>query len=153
MRESLHDKARTTRYPVAMREGPEVVAIINTSRDIVDMLRITLQYAGVVVVSALTNEIRDGEVNLEAFIRQHEPKVIVYDVAPPYEANWLLFQHMRQMPVMAGRYFVLTSTNKRHLEALAGPDMHIYEIVGKPVDLDAIVQAVREALKARPTRH
>lgn len=130
----------------------DVVAIINSTPDIVDMLRISCQRAGIVTVTALSFEIRDGAVDLEAFVRQHQPKVIVYDIAPPYDANWLLFQHTRQMPFMAGRYFVLTSTNKRHLESLAGPDHQIYEIVGKPLDLDEIVQAVREALRARPTR-
>lgn len=136
---------------MAMR--PDVAAVINTSPDIVDMLRMHLQRAGVVVVTAFTHEIRDGQVDLEAFIRQHEPKVIVYDVAPPYDANWQLFQHTKRMPFMADRFFVVTSTNVRHVERLAGPDSQIYEVVGKPMDLDEIVRAVREALKARPTTH
>jgi CheY-like chemotaxis protein len=136
-----------------MPERPPVVAIINTSPDIVDMLRIAVQRAGVVAVTAMTHEIRDGEVNVEELVRQHEPRVIIYDVAPPYEDNWRLFQHVKEMPVMKGRFFVLTSTNVRHVERLAGPDQHIYEVVGKPVDIDQIVQATREALNARPTRH
>ena len=123
-----------------MPERPPVVAIINTSPDIVDMLRIAVQRAGVVAVTAMTHEIRDGEVNIE-------------DVAPPYEDNWRLFLHVKEMPVMKGRFFVLTSTNVRHVERLAGPDQQIYEVIGKPVDIDQIVQATREALNARPTRH
>jgi len=79
-----------------------VAAVINSTPDIVDMLRIALEYAGFVVVSALTFEIRDGEANLEELIRQHEPGVIVYDVAPPYEANWRLFEHISAMPIMRG---------------------------------------------------
>jgi CheY-like chemotaxis protein len=132
---------------------PPVVAIINTTPDVVDLLRITLERAGMVVVSVMTHEIRDGVVNLEAFVTQHQPKVIVYDIAAPYEPNWNLFRHVRQLPYMAHRFFVLTSTNSRHVEQLVGPDYQVYEVVGKPIDLDQIVQAVREALKARPTRH
>jgi len=68
--------------------------------DIVDMLRLAIEHAGFVVVSA----------------------------------------------------FVLTSTNPKHATELAGRDHHVYEVVGKPVDLDEIVRAVKEASRARPTR-
>jgi hypothetical protein len=47
---------------------------------------------------------------------------------------------------------VLTSTNAKHVERLAGPQHHIYEIVGKPFDLGQLVQAVKEATRSRPTR-
>ena len=135
-----------------MPARPDVVAVINTSPDVVDLLRISLERAGIVVVTAFTHEVRDGHVNLEAFITQHQPKVVVYDLAPPYDANWQLFQHTRHLPFMSDRFFVLTSTNAQHVERISGTDHRIYEIVGKPLDLDVIVQAVREAAKARPTR-
>lgn len=136
-----------------MSPQPDIVAIINSTPDVVDLLRVSLERAGLIVVTAFTHDIRDGIVDADAFISQHDPKVIVYDIAAPFEANWNLFQHLRQRPYMTGRFFVLTSTNRRHVEQLAGPDQHVYEVVGKPMDLDVIVQAVREALKARPTRH
>lgn len=130
----------------------ETVAVINSTSDIVDMLRIALEQAGMVVVTALTPEIREGAVDIEHLVSQHQPRVIVYDIAPPYEPNWHLFQHIAAMPVMQGRQFVVTSTNPRHVEGFAGPQQHVYEIVGKPFDLGQVVQAVKEALRARPTR-
>lgn len=139
-------------YDRAVQQEPPVVAVINSTPDIVDMLRIAIEQAGVVVVSALTFEIRDGEVDLDHFVGQHQPRVIVYDIAPPYEANWNLFMHISAMPVMDGRQFVVTSTNATHVERLAGPQHHVYEIIGKPYDLGQVVQAVREAVRARPTR-
>jgi hypothetical protein len=48
--------------------------------------------------------------------------------------------------------FVLTSTNVAHVEALVGDDERVYEVVGKPHDLDAIVRATKEAARTRPTR-
>jgi DNA-binding NtrC family response regulator len=135
-----------------MSQTPDVVAVINSTTDIVDMLRIAIEQAGLVVVSALTPEIRDGRVDLEQFVKQHEPKVIVYDIAPPYEPNWNLFQHVASMPVMQGRQFVITSTNARQVERLASPQDHVYEVVGKSDDLGRIVQATKEALRVRPTR-
>jgi DNA-binding NtrC family response regulator len=133
-------------------DATPVVAVINSTDDIVDMLRTALERAGITAVSALTVELREGRVDLERFITQHQPRVILYDIAPPYDANWRLFQHLAQMPVMQGRQFVITSTNPRHVESLSAPQHHVYEIVGKAEDLGQIVQAVREALKARPSR-
>jgi DNA-binding response OmpR family regulator len=129
----------------------DVVAIVNTSPDIVDMLRISLERAGIVVVSAFTHSIRDGEVDLEQFFRQHDPRVVLYDIAPPYDANWQFFQHLSQRPFMKNRVYVLTSTNERHVANLVGRDRRVYEIVGRPFDLDEIVQATREALRSRPS--
>src|SRR4051812_1842757 len=134
-----------------MDKGPPVVAIINTSPDVVDLLRLAIEPAGFVAVTALTFDIRDGNIELDAFVTQHDPRVIVYDIAPPYDANWRLFEHVSSRPVMEGRQFVLTATNATHVERLAGPHRTVYEVVGKPLDLDEIVRAVKEASRARPT--
>jgi hypothetical protein len=56
------------------------------------------------------------------------------------------------MPVMKGRQFVITSMNARQLERIAAPQQHVYEIVGKEDDVGRIVQAVKEALRVRPSR-
>jgi CheY-like chemotaxis protein len=128
---------------------PPVVALINSSPDVVDMIRITMEHAGIVLVATMTHEIRDGEVDIETFVRQHQPQVILYDIAPPYEANWLLFRHISSMPELVDRRFILTTTNERHVRELAGPERHLFEIVGKPYDLDLLTQAVKEALRQR----
>jgi len=133
-------------------DAPPVALVINTSPDIVDMLRIALERAGIVVVSTFTHQVRDGEVDFERFVAQHQPGVILYDIAPPYDRNFQLFEHIRRMPVMAGRHFVITSTNARQVERLVAASTPVYEVVGKPYDLDQIVMATREALKAKPTR-
>jgi DNA-binding response OmpR family regulator len=131
---------------------PDVVAVINTSPDTVEMLRTTLERAGFVVITGFTFEIRDGRLDVDALVTKHQPVVVIYDVAPPYDQNWRLFQHVRGLESMKSRKFVITSTNPRHLEQLAGRDDRIYEIVGRPLDLDAVVTAVKEALRSRPTR-
>jgi len=135
-----------------MNKREIVAAVLNTSPDVVDMLRRVLEQAGIVTVTGFTHDIRDGNLDFESFVRQHDPNVIVYDIAPPYDANWKLFQHLSAIPSLAGRQFVVTATNKAHVEKLVGRDYSVYEVIGKPADLGQIVRAVKEAGRARPTR-
>lgn len=131
---------------------PPTIAIVNTTPDAVDMLRDVFARAGFLVVSCFTHDIRDGRVDFEAFMRQHQPRVIVYDFAPPYERNFRLFQHIRRMPAVEGCHFVLTSVNPANLNGLLGRDEQVYEVVDRHEDLMRLVQAVKEASRARSAR-
>lgn len=131
---------------------PVVVAVFNSSEDTTDMLRQVLEHAGFVVVTAFTNEVRDGAVDLENLMRQHQPSVIVYDVALPYDANWRLFQHIKSSPACRDVQFIITSTNAAHVRNVAGQDQQVLEIVGKPYDLGQLVRAVGEAAGRRGPR-
>jgi DNA-binding response OmpR family regulator len=123
-----------------------VAAVFNTSPDTVDLLRVVLQQAGFVVVSAFTFDIRDGRVDLEAFLRQSNPAVVIYDVAPPYDANWGLFQNLLAHSALQRYRYVITSTNAPYVQRLAG-DVRVHEVIGKPYDLDEIVRAAQAAAR------
>jgi len=126
-----------------------VVAVVNTNPDVVEVLKARIESAGFVVLVIHVAEIRAG-LDVRAIFAQHDPKVIVYDVVPPYERNWRLLQHLRET-MLNGRQFVLTSPNERALAKLVGRDETVYEILNDGAEIDAIVQAVREAARARPT--
>ena len=126
-----------------------VVAVVNTNPDLVELLKARIEAAGFVVLVIHIAEIRAG-LDIKSVLAQHDPKVIVYDVVPPYERTWRFLQHMRET-IFHGRRFVLTSPNERALAQLVGRDEKIYEILNDGADIDAIVQAVREAARARPT--
>ena len=126
---------------------PGVVAIFNSSQDVTEILRLFLEQAGYVVVTAYTHDIRDGGIDVQALIRQYQPKVIVYDIALPYDVNWRLFQTIRDSPACASLRFVLTTTNILQVQKVVGPDIHVLEIVGKPYDLDLLLQLVGRAMR------
>jgi DNA-binding NtrC family response regulator len=124
----------------------EVVAVINSSEDTVEMLRTCLQLRGFRgVVTAHIHDFKTGEADFLKFIAEHDPAVIVYDVSIPYDKNWTFLQLLLDTDVMRSRKVVITTTNKRRLEELVGPT-DAFEIVGKPYDLDQIVEAVTAAV-------
>lgn len=135
-----------------MSEHVPVVAILNSNDDMVEILRIALEQAGLIVVSAHVDAVKRGDVALSDFVREHQPDVILYDLVPPYDRSWRFLQHLRDTTTMRNRQFVITSTNVTHAAALAGTAEDIYEVVGQPYDIDRIVDAVRQAARARPTR-
>jgi CheY-like chemotaxis protein len=128
---------------------PISVAVINTTPDVVEMLRHALERSGFVVATCFTFDIRDGRIDIDAFMRQHRPRVILYDLAPPYETNFRLFQHIRSMPVVQDVQFVLTSMNRKNVLPLVGRDERVYEVVDRDEDLMQIILAVKEASRAR----
>jgi DNA-binding response OmpR family regulator len=131
----------------------DVVAVFNTSQDTTDLLRQALEEAGFVVVTAFTTQLRDGKIEYSRFIGDHQPKVIVYDIAIPYDRNWALFQHFRSLPASHAVQFVITTGNAAQVRHITGRDVLLHEIVGKPYDLAEMVSAVKEAAaRARATR-
>lgn len=133
-------------FTTPMTEKPPVILIMNTSPDTVELLRIVLENQGFVVVSTYTHDLREARVDLEAVTRQYAPRLVIYDIAPPYDKNWRQFLITRAMPAMQGINFLVTTTNARHVKEAAGENRTIYEIVGKPYDLDILVQAVKDAI-------
>jgi hypothetical protein len=126
-----------------------VVAIFNTNDDLVELLRATFENAGFIAVSGHIDDLRRGKLNLPDFLRQHDPKVIVYDIAPPYEPHWQFLEHLRQSDLMRGRQFVVTAINAERVHEVVGTREPIYEVVGKPYDLQENHRAVKEASRAR----
>ena len=128
-----------------------VVAIVNSSPDTVEMLSYWFENAGFVVVSGMTHDVRTGRLDLTRFISDHQPDVIVYDIAPPYERNWRMFEHLRET-VFPDHPYVLTSTNASLVKKSIDPALNIFEVLEKPYSLDAILEAVNTALARSPNR-
>lgn len=126
---------------------PPIVAILNSNDDTVEMLRMMLETEGIVAVSAHVSDIRRGEFDFSGFLKEHDPKVIIYDMVPPYDRAWLFLQHLRGTAAGSSRKYVLTSTNPQRVHEIAGITEPVLEIIGKPYDLKVITDAVQKALE------
>ena len=131
---------------------PDVVAVFDSSPDNLESLLPPLQQAGFVVVTGFIHDIREGRLDLEAFMRQHDPAVIVWDISVPYEGEWRFLQHIKERQACGRCRFVVTTTNVAEVAKIAGADQNLQEIIGKPYDVGELVRAVKEAARERPTR-
>ena len=131
------------------RQRIPVLAVINTSEEITELLTAVFRMEGFRVVAVYVPSLKRDQPDIAAFFRQHQPQVAVWDIAIPYEENWAYFQSVLHSEVGQACRFVLTTTNKAALERLVGPTP-THEVAGKPYDLDHLVAAVRRALEAPP---
>ncbi len=123
-----------------------MIAVFNSSDDVVALLRETLQEEGFTVVTAHVPDIKAGRQDVLDLLRRYDPPVVIYDISPPYAENWTFFRLLQDTDAARGRQFILTTTNLRALAETVGETKAI-ELIGKPYDLDEIVNAVRRALK------
>jgi DNA-binding NtrC family response regulator len=123
------------------------VAVINSNADTVEMLRLALQQRGLDSVTAHIEDIKRGALDFPRFLKEHDPRVLIYDISPPYDQNWTFLGMLRTIDAMRDRAVIVTTTHKGNLEKLVGPTDAI-EIVGKPYDLEQILLAVEHAIVA-----
>jgi DNA-binding NarL/FixJ family response regulator len=124
---------------------PPLIACVNSSEDVVLLLRDLMLEEGWRAVTHVT-PLRYGSAPVIQFLRQLQPDVAVYTVSLPFRESWAEFQQLRA--AVPGVSYVLTTTNKEALDEIVGPTEAV-EIIGKPFDIDQVVEAVRRALDAR----
>jgi CheY-like chemotaxis protein len=135
--------------PSSSRQSPvgPVVAIINTNDDLVRLLRDELIRHQFNVVTAHIREIKAGQQDFTAFLSAHNPEVVVYDIAVPYEDNWTFFQTLRKLPTAQNRRWIVTTVNKRVLDQRVGRTDAIEIQGGHADDLDPVLEAVQKLAK------
>jgi DNA-binding response OmpR family regulator len=123
------------------------VAIINSSEDTVEMLRTLLEGEGWETVQGHVDDIKRGRTDFLKYLEVHDPQVIIWDVAPPYDHNWVFLQLVRSSRSMEGRVTIVTTTNKEALERFVGPTDAV-EVFTKPYDVEMLIDAITRTLRA-----
>ncbi|MES2526472.1 MAG: hypothetical protein V4598_05270 [Bdellovibrionota bacterium] len=123
----------------------QVIAVINSTIDVVDILEICLQDEGYNTVGGLIPDFKRGQKDMVAFMEEHRPDLIVWDIAPPYEQNVIFLKMVRNMRVMENVKWIFTTTNKAAL-AKTSESIEAHEIIGKPMDLEVIINLVKTTL-------
>ena len=132
-----------------------IVALFNASDDTIDMVQSILTESGrdQTLIWCHFSDLKKGIVDFAKYTKKHNPEVVIFDLSPPYDANWHFFKVMRDANVMAGRGIVLTTTNKNRLDEVLGEDSYALEVVGRPNDLQQIDAAIKaETRKAEAIR-
>ena len=124
-----------------------LVAIFNSRAEFIDALREALDREGLPTATALLAEIQDGTLDLVAFLEAHDPKVIVYDLPRPFEKHWNFLRLLKQTHGLRKKTWILTTTDKKALDAAVGASGVIEIVFGEPYGVGEVVEAVRRALK------
>ena len=98
--------------PVLEGGRKPTVAVFNSSQDTVELLRTALEAEGFQTVAGHIPDVKKGDLDLIDFVNHHTPAVILYDISPPYDANWRFLRLVRSSESLKKHQFVLTTTNK-----------------------------------------
>jgi CheY-like chemotaxis protein len=130
------------------RASSPTVAVVNSNDDLVAVLTETLEREGFSVVTAHVRDFRPGgRRDFSAFLNTHNPAVVIFDIAIPYEENWALLQTLRDLPESNRTSFVVTTVNRRVLTARVGPNEAIELQGGHADDLDPLMDVIRPVVR------
>jgi DNA-binding response OmpR family regulator len=121
-----------------------LIAVINSNQDIIEMICMILGQEGYPTVTGHVIDFKRGKDNFVDYVQRNKPKIIIFDIAPPYEENWNYFKLVHKIKEAEHIPFIITTTNTQVLKKITGAKEPI-EIVGKPFDLNEIVDAVKKA--------
>jgi hypothetical protein len=122
------------------------VALLNASDDTMDLLSAYLAHENYDCVRAYVRDFRQGTRDLSAFLREHEPLVIVWDVSVPYRMNWAFLQKVKASGLLDRRGLVISTMNAAFLRDVAGGAEGVIEVSDSSEALAALSTALARHL-------
>jgi CheY-like chemotaxis protein len=132
--------------PEVYRPRP-VVAIFNSADDVIEMLARALEDHGFQTVLGRIAEIQSGVLDLVAFLDEHDPDVVLFDLPRAHEAHLNFLRLLGTTDGLKRRGWILATTNDEALKIVFPPVDVQLSIIGKPELFELVVQAVRQALE------
>jgi CheY-like chemotaxis protein len=133
---------------MARSDGTRHVSIFNSRPDFIEALRGALERDGFAASSAHLADIQSGALDLLGFVQKHQPELVVYDLPRPYETHWNILRLLKDMRCLRDVVWVLTTTDKRALEAAVDASGVVEIIFGEPYGVDDVVVAVAKRFPA-----
>jgi DNA-binding NarL/FixJ family response regulator len=124
------------------------VAIFNSRPDFIEALRVTLEADGFTTACAHLADIQNGTLDLLAFVHLHKPELVIYDLPRPYESHWNFLRLLKETDSLRAATWVLTTTDKKALEAAVGASGVVEIIFGEPYGVSDVVAAVSKRFPA-----
>jgi len=124
------------------------VAIFNSRPAFIEALRVALEADGFTTACAHLADIQNGTLDLLAFVHLHQPELIIYDSPRPYESHWNFLRLLKETDSLKAATWVLTTTDKRALEAAVGASGVVEIIFGEPYGVTDVVAAVSKRFAA-----
>ena len=124
------------------------LVVLNDSARVLKMLCDWLQSQGHHCDTALLAEMPHVHEEVGRFILKHRPDVVIYDAGTPYASSWDLLEVIRTSAALQSQPFVITTPNKRKLEAAVGSTSAL-ELSGRERDLRRVSKAVEVAGERR----
>jgi DNA-binding response OmpR family regulator len=90
--------------------------------------------------------VKSGQSDLVAFLDTYTPDAMIWDISPPYDWNWTFAKLVRSVLSTHHCGMLLTTTNTRQLDNAIGAESGVIEIVGKPYDIEAILDRVEAVM-------
>jgi CheY-like chemotaxis protein len=129
-----------------------LVAIFDSTDEVIEVLARLLEEHGFQTVMGRIDEIQSGVLDLVAFLEEHDPHVILFNLPRPYERHLNFLRLLSTTDSLKRCGCVLMTT---HEEALKVAFRRVDEqpsILGKPYVPTAVLQAVRMAFESSGLR-
>jgi CheY-like chemotaxis protein len=131
------------------KRSKPLVVIINNNEDLIRMVSDALKEADCNVASVRLVDARAARVDLELFVKEHDPDAVIFDLALPYRTNLSALEDLKASGVLAGRGLVLTTPNARAARDLARVDA--FEITGLDAEIRKVIEEVLRVARPLPT--